>query len=182
MKPMPELELNPDIIKVKVGIREINTVSLYPLPASFQVKLIKNISQLLVDIFSFSAKEMSDKEIGKKLTVAIVDALEKNLPEVLKFSFDTKELSDIGISNNEELLDTISTKQLDTILSHVYKTNYEGIVGKITGRLLKDQEGGNLLRKIQGTASLMTESSPSSSDTTEGTDSEISKPPIIKEG
>ena len=171
----PEEKINPDISTIDVGRRTLKTITVYPLSAMFQKNFVKNMGSLLTDIFSIKVKDLSDEQVGQKIASIAVTAFDENLVKLIENAVDPKEMHEVGYSSTEELLDDLSTKQLEQFGEIIYKNNYESLVGKITGFLRKRAEEGRKSQlEILEKASATKGASPSSVDTTGDTGSKTS--------
>ena len=98
---MPESRLNPDIKKADVGVRELKTLTIYPLSAAFQMNLAEDVSDLLVSFFAVKVKDllkMDDWNTIKVKAQGSVYTMWLNGEEVLTYDSDTAiEKGPIGI-------------------------------------------------------------------------------------
>lgn len=178
----PESRINPDIVNVTVGVRELKELTLYPLSAYFQLELAKSIGKLLTDFFSIKVNDLSDVEVSQKIASMFIELLQENIEAIFANIFDPKEVSENGYENTEAILKDVSSNQFTEIGEIIYKKNYEALVGKITSYLRKKQgEEVSLQDQIQKIASATKNVSPSSVDITEPTNSETSSSPTTKE-
>lgn len=176
---MPESRLNPDIAKADVGIRELKTLTIYPLSAAFQMNLAGDISDLLVSFFSVKVKDLTDDEVSQKIAGLFVQIVRENIDQVLAHVIDTQELTANGYPSVENLLEDMTNNQLVAIGEIVYKNNYEILVSKLKGFLMervKEVQEEVLDEEIQKKASATKNVSRSSAVTMVPTESETSTP------
>jgi len=166
----PETRMNPDISKVDIGIRELKELTIYPLPAAFQLDLMTNVSGLLVDVFSIKFNELQDREVGLKLASLFIKLIQDNIYDILENAVDPKEMGKLGFSDTHELMRDIATNQFAGICELIYKNNYEYFVGKLKSLFQERmEEMGPMKEAIQMTSLATKDASPSSADTTEDT-------------
>ncbi|MDY6957912.1 MAG: hypothetical protein SVK08_02010 [Halobacteriota archaeon] len=174
---MPESRLNPDIAKADVGVRELKTVTIYPLSAAFQMNLAGGISDLLVNFFSVRVKDLSEDEVSQKIAGLFMELIRENIETVLGHVIDSNEMTANGFATVKDLLEDVTNNQLLHIGQIVYDNNYKELVAKLKGFLMervKEVQDQGLDEVIQKKASAMKSVSPSSADTTEPTESETS--------
>ena len=106
--------INPQIMEVDIGIRELRKIKIYPLSMSDQLKL--------TDLLSSAIGVFAAKEDGEDMAVVafIVELIKDNLGRILSMITD---------EDGNKLLEDISNLQAATIAEAVYETNY-GIVAK----------------------------------------------------
>ena len=180
---MPDSRLNPDIKKADVGVRELKTLTIYPLSAAFQMNLAGDVSDLLVSFFSVKVKDLSEDEVSQKIAGLFVQLIKENIESVLGHVIDSTEMTANGYATVKDILNDITNNQLVAIGEIVYENNYKDLVAKLKGFLMeraKESQTENLDEVIQMKASAMKSVLPSSADTTEPIESETSTPPTGK--
>ena len=111
---MSDNTMNPMIMSVTVGIRELKEKTIYPLSVSDQMKVTDLIGTVIDSIADDKNIEgLSDVEIIKKFAGSI----ETNISEILGYVTDPKD----PIS-----LDDIDNNQLSVLLDCIFTVNYEG--------------------------------------------------------
>jgi len=119
MSENEQQKLNPQIMEIEIGIRELRKIKIYPLSMSDQLKLTDLISSAL-------AAEFAKEEGGDiALITFIVNLVKDNLGRVLTMVTD---------EDGDSLLNEISNLQAASIAQVVYDVNY-GIVAKNFGSL-----------------------------------------------
>jgi hypothetical protein len=174
---MPESRLNPDIAKADVGIRELKTLTIYPLSAAFQMNLAGDVSDLLVGFFSVKVKDLTEDEVSQKIAGLLMQLIRENIETVLEHVIDSNEMTANGYATVKDLLEDTTNNQLLYIGQIVYDNNYKELVAKLKGFLMervKEVQTETLDEVIQKKASVMKNVSPSSADTTELTESKTS--------
>jgi len=115
MSENEQKKLNPQIMDVEIGIRELRSIKIYPLSMSDQLKLTDLISTALAAQF---AKDDGWQEL--EIVAFIVNLMKENLNRILTMVSD---------EDGDKLLAEISNLQAAAIAEAVYETNY-GIVAK----------------------------------------------------
>jgi len=182
---MPESRLNPDIKKADVGVRELKTLTIYPLSAAFQMNLAGDVSDLLVSFFSVKVKDLSEDEVSQKIAGLFVQLIRENIETVLGHVIDPKEMTANGYATVKDLLEDVTNNQLLDIGQIVYDNNYKDLVAKLKGFLMervKEVQTETLDEVIQKKASATKDALPLSADTTEPIKSETSTSPTGTEG
>jgi len=109
------MSLNPQITTVKVGIKSVREVTIYPLSVADQFKLTYIISEIM--------QKVANKEFATQDDVAVVDfivkSIKKNLAKIFGFVLDDKEKIDLG---------ELTNLQLTEIINIVFYVNYEGMI------------------------------------------------------
>lgn len=115
--------LNPDIREVKIGIRNLRSITLYPLSVVDQFQ-VTDIFTEAVGLF------LANKGANDVQFIALFIAVIKtNLSKILKLVLDTDE-------DSEAILGEITNNQLTEIINTIYAMNYE-VISKNVGSLLK---------------------------------------------
>ena len=109
---MSENNMNPDITTVKIGIRQLKEITIYPLSIGSQLSATEIIQQIMSKVTTFDDK-MEDSLVIKEF----LDILRKNITKILNFVVD-KEID----------LDELTNPQLEEIINIIYNCNYRDIV------------------------------------------------------
>ena len=115
MSENEQKKLNPQVMEVEIGIRELRRIKIYPLSMSDQLELTDLISTALAAQF---AKDDGWQEL--EIVAFIVNLMKENLNRILTMVSD---------EDGDKLLAEISNLQAAAIAEAVYETNY-GIVAK----------------------------------------------------
>lgn len=151
---MEELKtLNPQIIEVIIGIRELKKIKIYPLSMADQLQL----TSLVVDTLQklFNQREENNFVFAELVKNMVTD----NLGKIITYVTD----------DGEELLKDITNIQAMEIAEYIFDMNY--------GVLEKKAKG--LLEKIKKVF-LLPKQPPTSSEDTPSTDLSISTEEVIK--
>jgi len=106
-------KINPQIMEIEIGIREMRKIKIYPLSMSDQLGLTNLISTAI-------AAHVAQEEGGDMAVVAfILELVKENIGRILTMVTD----------EDDKLLEEISNLQAAGIAEAVYETNY-GIVAK----------------------------------------------------
>ena len=134
--------LNPQIASVKIGVRNLRTIKIYPLSMAHHKKLTEKVVTVI------SAFAELDESVDAMVTISsfALNFVMENLEVIL--SMATEE-------DPAKLMDQITAEQAQEIGAIIYQQNYEGLKKKVQ-KLLKEKLA-SLTRRL---------SQPSSSDTT----------------
>ncbi len=111
-----EKKLNPDIKKVDVGVRELKTITIYPLSATDQFDLTNRIVSVITEL---SQKEELSSMSNEQAVEFIQTIIRDNLQVILEYVVDESERPSF-----EEL----TNNQIYTIVSNIFEVNYEGFL------------------------------------------------------
>ncbi|GAG32440.1 unnamed protein product, partial [marine sediment metagenome] len=115
-----EQDLNPSVMEVKIGIRKLHPITIYPLSIPDQKKLSGSITGALQ---SFFAKSEDNPEMSLDNVVFvdfIIDTILENLTELIRLVTDFPKKRDA-----EGLLADMTNPQAVDIAMAVYTQNYE---------------------------------------------------------
>jgi len=108
---MSETNMNPDITTVKVGVRKLKEITIYPLSIASQLSATELIGEIVAKFASF--EDVAEAEVVQ----IFLDILKDNVGKLLAFVTDEK-------IDLEEL----TNPQLEAIVNVIYDCNYRGIV------------------------------------------------------
>lgn len=104
-------KMNPRIRKVEIGVRELSTISIYPLSIKDQTHMV----ELFVSIVEKFFGEVREKQITNSEFFSIIAQLVMdNIPEFLKY-----------VTDDELDLGNFTNYQLSEIAKHIYVDNFE---------------------------------------------------------
>ena len=110
--------LNPQIVEIDIGIRELRKITLYPLSMADQFKMTDTVVQAIQQFASVGSEELSDEAIVEKM----VSLIEENIDRILKLIIDPEE--SVGMTD-------LTNDQFTDICEIVYTVNYEGSIKKL---------------------------------------------------
>lgn len=104
-------EMNPDIVVVKIGKKDLFDLTIYPLSASDQIKFSQQFADVVLDLANMV--NLKEAEVVAKITYH----LENNLIEIL----------DLVTEKNPDLrlTEQITNRQLTEIANIIWSVNYE---------------------------------------------------------
>lgn len=128
MKKKPEdNNINPQITEVKIGVRDLRKIKLYPLALGDQLALSDLIKEALEAFFK--VEEGSEESLSVFVAFAF-DLIKINLTKILKL---------IALDEDpDKLMKEITNAQVDEIAQVVYQKNFEilknlkSLFGKVT--------------------------------------------------
>jgi hypothetical protein len=137
-------KLNPQIVEVPIGVRELETLTIYPLSLADQIALT-DIVQATINAY-FSGEDQSDLA----LAAFVVAVIKENLPKVLKLITDHTTGKQV-----DALMRKITNDQALAIGQEVYRVNYESLLKNVN----------SLLDRVNGPSPARRPSPLSSNDT-----------------
>jgi hypothetical protein len=114
--------LNPSIKEVKIGIRRLRKIKIYPLSASDQFKMTDMINAGL-QAFAGS-QDLNNVEF----VATLVTLVQENIGKIIELITDEKDRGD-------HILDELTNAQIVEIADIIYEVNYETIQKKVTSLL-----------------------------------------------
>jgi len=129
-KTPEEQKLNPQITEVKIGVRDLRNIKIYPLALGDQLELSQLIQETLEAFFK--VEDGSEESMGLFVAFAF-DLVKTNISKILRL---------IALDETpEDLLKEITNAQVDEISKVVYQKNFEilknlkSLFGKVTEKL-----------------------------------------------
>jgi len=116
------LNPNPQITDVDIGIRNLRKIVIYPLSMADQLSTTDLITEAMQTFFA--SKDEKDEEFIRVL----VDLIKNNLGKIIGYATG-------GDEDGEELLKEITNEQAVDIAEILYDVNYENISKKVQGLL-----------------------------------------------
>jgi hypothetical protein len=151
-------EVNPQVKSVKVGVRTLRKVPIYPMSVADQLELTDMITEAVGVFFSMEAEKKTEG-LPMEFIVFAVSLIKENMGEVI-----TKIT---GEQDSDALLSDMTNEQMSEIVEIVYKDNFEGPFGRLVDMFQGEDEETkveSILEKLQ----------PQSAESTEPTDSTTS--------
>lgn len=127
--------INPQVMDVTIGIRNLREIKIYPLSIYDQTQFGNLLSKVLAKVFNIVP---SDTEGTATIMGEIVEEVTNNLFKMIDLVTD---------EDGEELSKEITNEQALDLAMKVFKVNYEPIIKKVQG-LLKETEGSSILEKL----------------------------------
>lgn len=113
---MTDNQLNPEIRTVKVGVRQLREVTIYPLSIHDQDELVKLLGNVISDLGQNVDFENANDEKALEFLHQLVFS---NLEKVLEFVTDEKE---------RPTLKELTNNQFYEIVNAIFEMNYEGLI------------------------------------------------------
>ena len=111
-------DLNPRIANVQIGIRELRTISIYPLSVGHQSKTVELITVLINSMAEQKLDGLTDLQLAEYFGGTISE----NIKKILEFVTDPKDKVSI---------DDIDNVQLADIIEIVIKNNFGDVTKKL---------------------------------------------------
>ena len=111
-------DLNPQIVELPIGIKELRKITIYPLSMADQFKMTDVIAQA-VHQFGNVDVDLGDEEVVQRM----LGLIEENIDRLLKLVLDEDEEVSMSELSNEQFTDICNT---------IFEVNYEGSVKKLT--------------------------------------------------
>ena len=128
-----QIRLNPQIMDVDIGVRNLRNVTIYPLSMADELK-VTNIFMKGLQSF-FKDRNVDEIPIDEFVSY-LLTFIQDNLTEILGFVTDPEEVGD-----PKSLLKDITNSQFFNIANIIYKVNFEDVA--------KEKNAKSLLEKIQ---------------------------------
>jgi hypothetical protein len=120
----PDTErLNPDIKEIKIGVRRLRKIKIYPLSAKDQFELSDLVAGGLKHFLSLG-QNMSNVDFVKESLGLIRD----NLDRIIRLVTEPKDVGD-------DVLSDLTNNQIAEIAEIIYEVNYASLQKKVTGLL-----------------------------------------------
>jgi len=111
--------LNPQVSEVKIGIRKLRTIKIYPLSMADQSKVTAILTKEIAKFFA--GRDVNSIPVMEFIDF-IIKAIQKNFVEILKYITDPEDVGDYS-----KILSEISNLQAAEIASLVYEVNYAAL-------------------------------------------------------
>lgn len=124
---MPEAvrgTLNPQIKEVQIGVRELRTISVYPLSVRDQLNAKELVTNTVKTLFE--GYENPEDVENEEFITKVINAVTLSLDQIVKWVVDQKE--------GEDILSDMTNEQLYKIGEIVYEVNYS-FLSKLVGKL-----------------------------------------------
>lgn len=108
---MNDRNMNPQIKELTIGIRELRTITVYPLSVADQLKMSQIVLDALNVFFSSKDKKINDTEFMAFLQ----EFLFTNLGKIIKLATD----------ESEEVLEEMTNLQASELAKIIYEVNYD---------------------------------------------------------
>lgn len=113
-------KVNPDIKTVDIGVRDLRTITLYPLSAKDQIEL----SNKLVTVLSSMGESLNDETTNEQALSFFQKVITENLEVILAYVVDENEMPK---------MDELTNNQLYVISNTIFEVNYEGFLKNFMG-------------------------------------------------
>ena len=108
---MSENSMNPDITTVKIGIRKLKEITIYPLSIASQLSATEIIGEIMSKVSSFD--DMNEEQVIQEF----LNILKANINKLLNFVVD-----------EEVDLSELTNPQLEEVIAIVYDCNYKDVI------------------------------------------------------
>ena len=137
-------DVNPQVKGVKIGLRTLRKIKIYPLAVADQLELTDMITEAVGMFFSIEAKKKTEDELPMEFVVFLLALIKENIGGVL-----TKVT---GEDDSDAMLGDLSNTQMTEIIEIVYRENFEGPFERLVNLFqVKDEETmvESILEKLQ---------------------------------
>lgn len=152
-------DINPQVMNMKIGIRDLRKINVYPLSVADQLEMTDMITEAIGAFFALDAEGKMEEGPPMEFVVFVFNLIKENIGEII-----TKVT---GEEDSDAVLADMSNNQLAELVEIVYKENFEGPFGRLVDLFQKESEDlmtSSILEKLQ----------PQSAGSTEDTDSKTS--------
>lgn len=110
-------DLNPQIVEISVGVRELRTVTIYPLSMADQFKMTSAIVEGFSKFAVFDQQDIKDEDVVAQM----VEIIENNIDQILT----------LVLADDEQVTMTeLTNEQFSDLAITVFEVNYEGAAKK----------------------------------------------------
>jgi hypothetical protein len=152
-------DVNPQVKDMKIGVRSLRKINVYPLSVADQLEMTDMITEAVGAFFALDAEGKVSEGPPVEFVAFMFELIKGNLGDII-----TKVT---GEEDSDAVLKDMTNDQLSEMVGIVYKENFEGPLAKIVDLFQKENEEtmtSLILEKLQA----------SSAGSTEDTDSKIS--------
>jgi len=149
---MPEPRLNPDIRDLDIGVRELRTITIYPLSFRDQEKVTAIIKDTLsafgdvtktVDLDPETGLPLDSKQMLVELVTFVISAIESNLEGIVKLTLADEK-------GNKDIFKEITNNQMIRLCEIIYEVNYD-FLSKVTKKAIRMWTGETQMEETPGT-------------------------------
>lgn len=148
-------EVNPQVKNVKIGVRSLRKVPIYPLSVADQLEMTDLITDAVGAFFSLQVDEKGEMKEGipTEFVVFMLTLIKENMGVIVT--------NVTGEEDSDAVLKETTNDQLSEIISIVYKENFEVPFVKLVGLFQKEtnpeMKMGSILEKLQSQSAGSTE-------------------------
>jgi len=161
-------DINPQVKDVKIGIRSLRKIKIYPLSVADQLELTDMITEAVGVFFSIEAEGVkAEGGPPMEFVVFVVGLIKENIGEII-----TKVT---GEEDSDAVLSEMTNEQLSEIVSVIYKENFEGPFGKLVDLFQGEDEEmkvESILERLQQQSAESTEPTDSTTSSEKATGKE----------
>ena len=116
-------DVNPQVKEIKIGLRILRKIKVYPLSVADQLELTDMITEAVGMFFSLDAEGKMKEGPPMEFVVFVFELIKTNIGEIV-----TKVT---GEEDSDTILSDMSNDQLTDMVSIVYRENFEGPFGRL---------------------------------------------------
>ena len=126
-------DINPQVKEIKIGLRSLRKIKIYPLSVADQLELTDMITEAVGVFFSLDAEGKMTEGPPAEFIVFVFGLIKDNVGEIV-----TKVT---GEEDSDAILGDMSNDQLSDMITIVYKENFEAPLAKLVDLFQqKDEE------------------------------------------
>jgi hypothetical protein len=159
-------DVNPQVKEVKIGVRILRKIKVYPISVADQLELTDMITEAVGVFFSIEA-EKKEEGLPMEFIIFVTGLIKENIGEVI-----TKVT---GKEDSDALLADMTNDQLSEIVGIIYKENFEGPFEKLVDLFQGEDEETKvetILEKLQLQSAESTEPTNSTTSSKKATGKE----------
>ncbi len=143
-------KINPQVMEVEIGIRNLRTITIYPLSLGDQLEMSDIISNTLGSFFALE----DQNELA--LATFIVELIQTNLEKIIGLVIPEDEKA-------KPIMKELSNKQTVELVGLIFETNYGGETAKNVQSLFEKVKGTFLLERLSPQSVSDTDTDPETS-------------------
>lgn len=130
-------DLNPQIVKTKIGISELREIKIYPLSIHSQQTMGEEIQNVLKNFFSIKElkeeenEDLEENKIELKVSQFVADFIKKNIGILIALSTGEEDEDILSGAKANPILKELTNLQTIEIGDIIYKQNYGEALGKL---------------------------------------------------
>jgi len=161
-------DVNPQVKSIKLGVRTLRKITIYPLSVADQLELTDMITEAVGVFFSLDAEGKMEGGPPMEFVVFVFELIKSNIGDIV-----TKVT---GEEDSDAILSDMTNDQLTSLIEIVYKENFEGPFGRLVD-LFQTEENEetkveSILAKLQPQSVESTEDTASNTSSKEATGKE----------
>lgn len=157
-------DINPQVKDVKIGIRSLRKIKVYPLSLADQLEITDMITEAIGVFFSLEAEGKMSEGPPTEFVVFVLQMIKDNIGDLI--------IKVTGEEDSDAVLKELSNAQLADIVAIVYKDNFADPLEKIVDTFQAENEEtmtGSILERLRSPSVVSTEDTSSKTSSEKAT-------------